>query len=122
MARLSTQSLCCCWNLGRAEVCRSVPLGPMRQYCPGPIWGKIFAGDPDWIVSQSEVLLITVLMVRMFAPRNAPLHTQVAAYTAAVALFQRALYECMGTFKHMMQDSEGCTAVACFGLPPLLDQ
>ena len=102
----------------RMAFMHSVPLGPMRQYCPGPIWGKIYAGDPDWIVSQSEVMMITVLMVRMFAPPNAPLHTQVAAYTAAVAIFQRALYEAMGTFKHMMQDSEGCTAVACFGLPP----
>ena len=56
-------------------------------------------------------------MVRMFAPQ-APLLTQVAAYTAAVSCLQQALYKHTGTFKHMMQDEEGCTAVACIGLPP----
>ena len=89
-----------------------------HRYVPGPIWGRILANDADWIVKPSETRTVTLLLVRLKPPMVASRMNQVAAYTAATALFQRALYKCRGTFKHMLQSEEGCTVVGCLGLPP----
>lgn len=102
----------------RLSMIEAVPVAAVKSYMPGAVWAKILAGSADWIVGQGEWRTVSVLMIRMFAPRNVALVTQVAAYTAAVSGFQNALYKGQGTFKHMVQDEHGCSAVACFGLPP----
>lgn len=66
----------------RHALMNKMPLAAMRSYVPGSIWAKILAGDPKWIVNQSEERIVTVLVTRMWAPQNAPLLSQVAAYTA----------------------------------------
>jgi class 3 adenylate cyclase len=95
----------------------SLPLAAMRSYVPGPIWAKTLAGDAQWLCT-SDQRIVTILCIRMWPPDNAPLSSQLAAYTSAASLTQRALYKIQGTFKHMVQDEEGCTVLACLGLPP----
>ena len=102
----------------RMELMRMLPLLTMKSYVPGPIWAKILAGDPQWIVEQSVHRTLTLLMIRIKVPRDAPLLTQCAAISAAIGIVQLALYKHVGTMKHIVQDSEGCTVTACLGLPP----
>ena len=102
----------------RTELMKSMPLAAMKSYVPGTIWAKILARDPKWIAEQGDRRFATLLVIRCWAPTNVPLVMQVAAYSAAVSLTQSALYKHTGTFKHMIQDHEGCTIVAGLGLPP----
>ena len=104
--------------LERLDVMKLLPLRTMRPYVPGPIWAKILAGDPQWISEHTENRTITILLIRMKAPKETSLFMQVSAYAAAVNVVQQALYREYGTFKHMIQDNEGCTIAACLGLPP----
>ena len=103
----------------RMDLLSSLPVATVKSYMPGAVWAKILAGDPYWIVGAGGKMRgVTVLMIRMLTPQNSPLLTQVAAYTAAISLFQVTLYKCTGTLKHVVQDQHGCTAVAVLGLPP----
>ena len=104
----------------RIDLMKRLPLATMRSYVPGPLWPKILAGDPLWISEHSEQRAVTVLLLRLKAPKDAPIHMQAAAYTAAIGAVQVALYRHYGTFKHMVQDHDGCTVAACLGLQPFL--
>ena len=102
----------------RTELLSCLPVEAMRGYVSGAMWGKILAGDPDWIVDVSEMRTVSLLVVRVRAPASLPLVTQVAAYTTATQLFQSKLYQQWGSFKHMVQDHDGMTLAAAIGLPP----
>ena len=107
-------------SVERADLLKRLPLAAMKPYVAAPFWPKILAANPDWIIEQSLHRSITVIQVRMKAPKDAPLLTQVAAFTSAVSLIQLALYKHHGTFKHFIQDHGGCTVTACLGLPPFV--
>ena len=70
---------------------RALPVATMRAYVPGFLRATILAGDAQWIIEQSEQRMVTLLIMRMWPPRNTPVLSQVAAYSTAVSTSQNVL-------------------------------